>query len=238
MRNLWFFTILAVAASVAVPRPVVGQDITNQGGDLTTTIQGHNAIQLAAPNTTTPERRAKQISGFEVFHRSVTTDQGLGPRFINNSCAGCHVQNGRGPIRLNSVLLGGSAVIVKVALRGLDVDGAPRPVPGAGLQLLDQSTTGRRHHNIRLRWREVKGAFADGTPYTLRRPVVNFVIDGRNGRRYASSLRMSPQLIGMGLLEAIPEETVLGWADPADINGDGISGRANMFRTCEQVFSN
>ena len=29
----------------------------------------------------------------------------------------------------------------------------------------------------------------------------------------------------MGLLEAILEETVLGWADPDDADGDGISGR-------------
>jgi CxxC motif-containing protein (DUF1111 family) len=36
---------------------------------------------------------------------------------------------------------------------------------------------------------------------------------------------MSPQLIGMGLLEAIPESTILALSDPRDLNGDGISGR-------------
>jgi CxxC motif-containing protein (DUF1111 family) len=34
-------------------------------------------------------------------------------------------------------------------------------------------------------------------------------------------------LVGLGLLEAIPESTILSMEDPTDANGDGISGRAN-----------
>ena len=41
------------------------------------------------------------------------------------------------------------------------------------------------------------------------------------------SPRIAPANIGMGLLEAIPEEINLGLADPDDADGDGISGRAN-----------
>lgn len=37
---------------------------------------------------------------------------------------------------------------------------------------------------------------------------------------------LPPFLFGLGLIEAIPEETILLRADPADTNGDGISGRA------------
>ena len=37
----------------------------------------------------------------------------------------------------------------------------------------------------------------------------------------------APFLIGLGLLEALDEETVLAAADPDDRDGDGISGRAN-----------
>jgi CxxC motif-containing protein (DUF1111 family) len=39
---------------------------------------------------------------------------------------------------------------------------------------------------------------------------------------------MTPQLIGMGLLEAIPSERILSLADPADRDGDGISGKVNL----------
>jgi CxxC motif-containing protein (DUF1111 family) len=39
---------------------------------------------------------------------------------------------------------------------------------------------------------------------------------------------MAPQLIGMGLLEAIPETAVLALADPNDADSDGISGRPRI----------
>src|SRR5690606_1886196 len=41
------------------------------------------------------------------------------------------------------------------------------------------------------------------------------------------SARVAPPMIGLGLLEAIPEQALLANADPDDRNGDGISGRAN-----------
>ena len=42
----------------------------------------------------------------------------------------------------------------------------------------------------------------------------------------ALSLRKVPMLYGLGLVEAIPDEAILALADPDDIDGDGISGRA------------
>lgn len=43
----------------------------------------------------------------------------------------------------------------------------------------------------------------------------------------AVSVRIAPQLAGVGLLEAIPAEAILAGADPDDRDGDGISGRAS-----------
>jgi cysteine-rich repeat protein len=40
--------------------------------------------------------------------------------------------------------------------------------------------------------------------------------------------RQTPALFGLGLVDAIPDEAILHYADPADRNGDGISGRPNM----------
>jgi CxxC motif-containing protein (DUF1111 family) len=42
------------------------------------------------------------------------------------------------------------------------------------------------------------------------------------------SPRVAPPAYGMGLLEAVDDETILAMADPEDADGDGISGRANM----------
>lgn len=36
-----------------------------------------------------------------------------------------------------------------------------------------------------------------------------------------------PANTGLGLLEAVPDADLLGWADPDDVDGDGISGRPN-----------
>jgi len=41
------------------------------------------------------------------------------------------------------------------------------------------------------------------------------------------SRRLPPPVFGMGLIEAIPESTILAFADPSDGDGDGISGRPN-----------
>jgi CxxC motif-containing protein (DUF1111 family) len=43
----------------------------------------------------------------------------------------------------------------------------------------------------------------------------------------AVSTRLPPPVFGVGLIEAIPEASVLALADPDDADGDGISGRPN-----------
>jgi CxxC motif-containing protein (DUF1111 family) len=43
-----------------------------------------------------------------------------------------------------------------------------------------------------------------------------------------TGLRQAPQLFGLGLIQAIPDSTILAGADPDDLNDDGIAGRANI----------
>jgi len=42
------------------------------------------------------------------------------------------------------------------------------------------------------------------------------------------SLRIPRPVFGLGLLEAVPAQTILANADPDDANKDGISGRPNL----------
>jgi CxxC motif-containing protein (DUF1111 family) len=51
----------------------------------------------------------------------------------------------------------------------------------------------------------------------------------------AVSTRLPPPVFGMGLIEAIPEATILALADSADRNRDGISGRPNWVHAGEFV---
>jgi CxxC motif-containing protein (DUF1111 family) len=44
-----------------------------------------------------------------------------------------------------------------------------------------------------------------------------------------TAVRTTPDVLGFGLLDAVPEATILALADPDDANGDGISGRVSRF---------
>jgi len=56
-------------------------------------------------------------------------------------------------------------------------------------------------------------------------------IDGEPVPKEATAVahRTTPDVFGFGLLDAIPDATILALADPDDHNGDGISGRPNRF---------
>ena len=63
---------------------------------------------------------------------------------------------------------------------------------------------------------------------TLRKPRYSIVEPGfGDPGAIALSPRLAPGMVGLGLLEAVSDETLLEWADPQDADGDGISGRAN-----------
>ncbi len=48
-----------------------------------------------------------------------------------------------------------------------------------------------------------------------------------------TSPRMAPPVFGMGLIEGIPDETLLALEDPDDLDGNGISGRVNRVPSIE-----
>jgi CxxC motif-containing protein (DUF1111 family) len=70
----------------------------------------------------------------------------------------------------------------------------------------------------------------DGTVVQLRKPVLDWRGPGAPER---SSLRLARPLVGLGLLEAVPEAAILARADPGDCNADVISGRPNLARDPE-----
>jgi CxxC motif-containing protein (DUF1111 family) len=53
----------------------------------------------------------------------------------------------------------------------------------------------------------------------------------------AVSLRLPPPSFGVGLIEAIPDATILALADPTDADGDGVSGRANIVAVADYVLA-
>jgi CxxC motif-containing protein (DUF1111 family) len=131
----------------------------------------------------------------------------LGPLYINHSCNQCHSQNSRAVPPATGEAL--KKYVIKVGTE----TGAPDPMLGGVLQPSDDNG----EPNVSISgWTEEAG---------LRKPT--FAFSGGAAPTHFSP-RVSPQIVGMGLLEAIPELEILRLADEKDANGDGISGRARL----------
>lgn len=142
----------------------------------------------------------------------------LGPQFYAPSCVGCHVNNGR------AIPPGPNVMLVNAVTNVGQADGTPDPQLGASLQPL-RTGGGAGEGSVSIsHYTFIDGTYGDGTPYQLRQPNYSFV--GRTPTHF--SVRNTPPLVGMGLLEAVPEATVTALADPGDRNGDGISGRVRL----------
>lgn len=134
----------------------------------------------------------------------------VGPNYVNRSCDSCHHRNGRAPVAgLDESL---DRWVFKVGT----ADGSPDPQLGSVLQP-NATEGGAGEGQVHIaEWLE----HDDG----LRSPVYEFT--GTAPERF--SARLAPSLVGMGLLEAVAESTVLEWEDVDDLDGDGISGRAQV----------
>lgn len=226
MRRFFYILSALIISWPVAGQVVLAQDISRQGGDLTSDLPGRASIQVNAPNVTDETRRLFQLEGFRQFHRVFIKGDGLGPDFVNASCGRCHVDNGKGQAKVSKTNRAGSSMIVKISLRGLRADGSPKPVPGLGDQVQDQSLS-KRKVALQLTWTEKVGRYPDGTRYKLRRPNLSLKLAKASSRKILTSLRMTPPIIGPGLLEAVPDSVILEYADADDANGDGISGRPN-----------
>jgi len=138
----------------------------------------------------------------------------LGTNYVNRSCISCHARNGRAiPPAVGQSL---DQYLVKVG----DANGFPDPNLGSVLQ--PQVTSGSPEGGVSISgWTENNG---------LRSP--NYSFTGSNTPTNYSA-RIAPQLVGMGLLEAIDEADIQVLADPNDSNSDGISGRVHLVTDAE-----
>ncbi|MCO6432660.1 MAG: thiol oxidoreductase [Deltaproteobacteria bacterium] len=202
------------------------EDYTQLGGKMTSYLPGPAALQVFAPNVVSKANQDLQLSGFAPFHHIMSREEGLGPRFVNSSCGGCHIENGRGPLRFDRArALKGGAMVIKVT--------GDKKLTAPVLQ--NHSVDGATFHGIRLRWRRIKGSYPDGTPFSLRAPQLTFKVKNATHRKIKHSLRMTPPIIGVGLLEAISLSDVLAKEDISDSDNDGISGRANLVKDIRAV---
>lgn len=231
--------ILAVLAATAL-RPAVAADDNGEktGGEATVYATGRNAFSFPLATLDDAERTRFAV-GNSFFRRnwveapsSTKARDGLGPHFIARSCGGCHVQDGRGaPPDLRRGLHDAPvALLMRLSIPGTGAHGGVVPDPVYGDQFDNAAVQGvKPEGRVTIRETPIHGRFADGTPYTLRKPHYGFADLGYGPLHpdVMTSPRIAPQLAGVGLIEAIPEAEILkNAADQAAAPGP-VKGRVN-----------
>ncbi len=166
---------------------------------------------------------------------STLASDGLGPLFNARSCQRCHLKDGRGHPPEDAADKAVS-MFLRISVPGGETYGIPgyhatQAHPVYGGQLQDFGVAGQAaEYRLEIAYEDISVALADGETAILRKPVYTAAAPGYGpfGAGAMFSPRVAPQMIGLGLLEAVPAADILSGADPEDADGDGISGRPNI----------
>jgi CxxC motif-containing protein (DUF1111 family) len=174
---------------------------------------------------------------------STLASDGLGPLYNARSCQRCHLKDGRGhpPERPDDNAI---SMFLRVSIPGTEEDGiaeieeylATLPEPTYGTQMQDFSLAGHpAEYRLDIAYEEIEVLLSGGEVAYLRKPTYTAADLGYGPLHPEAMLspRVAPQMIGLGLLEAIPATDILALADPDDTDDDGISGRPNIVWSAE-----
>jgi CxxC motif-containing protein (DUF1111 family) len=175
---------------------------------------------------------------------STLSSDGLGPLYNARGCQNCHLKDGRG-----HPPDGPDDTAVSMFLR-ISIPADPDPLmadvadyiatapdPVYGGQLQDFGAPGQgAEYRLDVRYDDIEVPLSGGETAHLRSPTYTAADLGYGPLHDGAMLspRVAPQMIGLGLLEAIPTADILAHADPEDADNDGISGRANIVWSLEQ----
>jgi CxxC motif-containing protein (DUF1111 family) len=202
-------------------------------GIFTTPEAGANAFSIPVAMLD-KEQAAQFAKGREQFHEAwvvapePTGVWGLGPTFNEDRCAHCHENNGRAgaPAERQEAVRG---MLVRLSVPGQGPHGEPRPHPAYGDQLQNRGIPGRvpAEGQAIFRYEARDVHYADGETVTLRVPKIEFASlqFGDLGGDILVSPRIAPAMVGLGLLEAVPEQTILAIAREQEKLG--VSGKPN-----------
>ncbi|WP_254871289.1 di-heme oxidoredictase family protein [Pseudooceanicola sp. HF7] len=183
---------------------------------------------------------------------STLASDGLGPLYNARSCQRCHLKDGRGHLPAGPED-DATSLFLRISVPAAPEDDVSdiesfllsrgeeplrvRPHPSYGGQMQDFGVAGQTaEYRIVADWEEEDIALNGGESITLRNPNWGATDLGYGplGPDTMLSPRLAPQMIGLGLLEAIPAEDILALADEADADGDGISGKPQIVWSFEE----
>tara|TARA_R110000868_G_scaffold82956_7_gene234078 strand:+ start:62044 stop:63462 length:1419 start_codon:yes stop_codon:yes gene_type:complete len=201
------------------------------GGETTIFLTSSNSFSTPAANLNDSDLNLHLDGDFQFEAAFVTApstiNEGLGPIFNNSSCVSCHPKDGRTsfPSTINAL----SGFFLRTSIPGVANDGGPVAVPNFGLQIQNQAIFGYEPEGkFKVTFTPIVEILADGNQVTLQKPnysVIDTYIDFPSNALL--SPRLAPPVFGLGLLEAIPESEILLHQDINDLDGDGITGKAN-----------
>ena len=242
LRLSALFLALCLSACDDAPRFTKAEPgEARSGGSATVRKTDQNAFSLPSANLA-PSRRVDFSVGNSFFRNpwviapsTTTARDGLGPLFNTNACQNCHIKDGRGHPPTP-----GAANAVSMLVR-LSIPDAPAyakvieqlgvvPEPVYGGQLQDMSVPGVvPEGKVRVDYTPVPVRFEDGTEIELRKPSLQISQLGYGPMHPDTrfSARVAPPMIGLGLLEAIPEAAILANAQAQAKENRGISGQPN-----------
>lgn len=224
MRFCVFAVLVLLPCSCAHAQVFVAprQDLA-AGGATTVWDNSHNAFGRALKNMEashwTPFRLGKKLFIATWQAEDPGGLGGLGPLYNAVSCDSCHFKDGRGRLPGDSR----ENLVASLSSSGQSTLGHRY-----GSQLQEHAIPGAQAEGqLQVTWLEQAGHYGDGERYQLRRPQVRVsqLSAGPLEPEVLISVRMPPQIYGLGLLEALPAADIIAKADPDDSDGDGISGR-------------
>ena len=239
MAALRRLCLLLLAAAWATGAARAGDDDPlgeRTGGDTTVYAAGRSAFSFALATLSDAERQ-RFVIGNSFFRRnwveapsSTAARDGLGPHYIARSCAGCHLQDGRGAPPQAGSAEPAVALLLRLSVPGTVPHGGVVPEPTYGDQFDNAAIPGvRPEGRVTLALRPRTGRFADGTRFTLLMPRYG-VADlgyGPMARDVMLSPRVAPQMAGAGLLDAIPEAEILANVAAQAAGPGPVKGQAN-----------
>ena len=205
------------------------------GGDATVFNTSSEAFGFSASNISFDQQSDFGV-GNSFFRQSwvtapstTTARDGLGPYFNAVSCASCHFKDGRGRAPLYDGE-SGSGLLLRLSIPGINSNGSNFNDPIYGGQLQDNAILGHvAKGKFNITYQDIIETLADGTIIVLKKPIYTIVNLGYGNlsNEVQISPRVANQIIGLGLLEAIDNTTLLSFSDENDSNNDGISGKPN-----------
>ncbi len=211
------------------------------GGAASVAIANRNSFSL--PSANMPMGRRLDFSVGNSFFRNpwvsapatTTARDGLGPLFNTNACQNCHINDGRGHPPGEPGLDSDLAMIVRISLANgqphadniVTIKGAI-PVPHYGLQIQPRNLPHvPAEAQIRVSYQTQAQLLRGGETIELRQPHLDFhqPAYGPLPDNMAWSARIAPPMIGLGLLQSIPDQALRDWQ--VETAERSTSGRLN-----------